>query len=60
MDLKQKYKFETFNKYKVWDDKCNICCILKCGLFGDFKKQCHCGNFKDNECKKCTHRNMSF
>lgn len=60
MDLAKKYEFEKLNENKTWEDKCNICCILKCKLFGDFEKQCHCGNFKDSDCKKCKHKNMCF
>ena len=60
MDFNKKYEFEKLNKEKSWEDKCNNCCVLVCGLFGDFKKQCHCNNFKNCECKDCKHKDMCF
>lgn len=58
MDLKKKVMFENENKDKMWEDKCNYCCILKCGLFADFEKQCHCGNFTSRSCKECKHKDL--
>lgn len=60
MDFKQKYEFEKLNKNEIWIDKCNVCCILKCGILGDFKIQCHCGNFEKSNCKECKHKDMCF
>ena len=62
MDLERKYEFEELNKGKVWEDKCGTCCVLQCGLFADFDKQCHCSNFKSSSygCKKCRYREMSY
>lgn len=54
-DHTQKELFELLNKHKQWEDKCKECCIIKCGLFGDFENQCHCANF-DKSCKECVHQ----
>lgn len=59
-DNAQKELFELLNAYNKWEDKCKECCIIKCGLFGDFKNQCHCGNFEDKKCKDCVHQNIVY
>ena len=60
MDLIKKEKFQWQNKDRLWQDKCNYCCILKCGLFGDFEKQCHCGNFDTMSCRECKYKDFTY
>ena len=60
MDYNKKHEFEVLNQGKIWEDKCGVCCVLKCGVFGDFRKMCHCDNFKDTKCEECDHKGMGF
>lgn len=59
MDMDKGFEFRKKNKGKIFI-ACDTCCILKCGVFGDFKKQCHCGNFENTECEKCKNKNQTF
>lgn len=60
MDLIKNSKFINENKNKEWHDKCNGCCVLICGLFGDFENKCHCGNFSSKSCKECKYKDLTF
>lgn len=59
MNIKKMFEYQEMNKGKIFEP-CMDCCIMKCGLFGDAEKQCHCGNFENTECKKCKHENICF
>lgn len=60
MALIKKSMFQYENKDKNWEDKCNNCCILKCGLFADYEKQCHCSNFATMSCRECKHKDLKY
>lgn len=60
MDLIKKNRFMDENKNNEWCDKCNSCCVVKCGLFGDFENKCHCENFSSKSCKGCKHKDLTF
>lgn len=59
MNINREFEFKQMNKGKTFKP-CNTCCILSCGIFGDARLQCHCGNFENTECKKCKNKNQSF
>lgn len=58
-DFNKKETFTLLNTGKEWKDRCNECCWIKCGTFGDYKEQCHCGNF-DKKCKDCKHEDIVY
>ena len=60
MDLLRRSIFLDRNKGKDWKDRCNTCCVLKCGLFGDLKKQCHCDNFATKSCGECKYKDLQY
>lgn len=53
------FEYREMNKGEVFKP-CDTCCFMRCGIFGDADKQCHCGNFENTECKKCKHKNICF